>query len=120
VPYGVHVVNRFTEDLKDAAVAEAVGRTLRSTGGALTGSALTTLGAFVVLAFSSLPPIRALGLLGGAGIAFALLAAVLVEPGALVLAARRGRRPVVRSGGGRGRLSGASASQAGSTAGETR
>jgi hypothetical protein len=43
----------------------------------------------VVLSFSGLLPIRSLGLLGGAGIAFALLAAVLVQPGALVLWARR-------------------------------
>jgi uncharacterized protein len=89
VPYGVHVVNRFVEDLADHDADQAIARTLRSTGGALTGSALTTLGAFVVLAFSGLPPIRSLGLLGGAGIAFALLAAVLVEPGALTLWARR-------------------------------
>jgi predicted RND superfamily exporter protein len=91
VPYGVHVVNRFVEDLADRDADRAITRTLRSTGGALTGSALTTLGAFVVLAFSGLPPIRSLGLLGGAGIAFALLAAVLVEPGALALWARRHR-----------------------------
>lgn len=91
VPYGVHVVNRFAEVLEDAP-SDAVARTLRSTGGALTGSALTTLGAFVVLTFSGLPPIRSLGLLGGAGIAYALLAAVLVEPGALVVWARWHRR----------------------------
>lgn len=92
VPYGVHIVNRFLEDLQHAD-ADAITRTLRGTGGALAGSALTTLGAFVVLAFSDLPPIRSLGLLGAVAITFALLAAVLVEPGALVLWARwhRGR-----------------------------
>jgi uncharacterized protein len=89
VPYGVHVVNRFVEDLDTARAADAVTRTLRATGAALAGAALTTLGAFVVLAFAGLPPIRSLGLLGGTAIAFALLAAVLVEPGALVLWARR-------------------------------
>jgi predicted RND superfamily exporter protein len=92
VPYGVHVVNRFTEDLEGANPGEAVISTLRSTGGALLGSALTTLGAMVVLSFSGLAPIRALGLLGGAGIAFALLAALLVTPGVLVLWARRRAR----------------------------
>lgn len=92
VPYGVHVVNRFTEDLEAVPSITAVTRTLRSTGGALTGSALTTLGALVVLSLSGLPPIRSLGLLGGTGIAFALLAAVLVVPGALVLWARRHER----------------------------
>ena len=89
VPYGVHVVNRFVEDLEDARAEDAAARTLHATGAAMTGSALTTLGAFVVLAFSGLPPMRSLGLLGGAGIAFGLLAALMVEPGALVLWARR-------------------------------
>lgn len=93
VPYGVHVVNRFVEDLDGASPQQAVATTLRSTGGALAGSALTTLGAFVVLSFSNLPPIRSLGLLGGAGIAFALLAALLTQPGLLVLWARRRERP---------------------------
>ena len=100
VPYGIHIVNRLVEDLRELPPNEAVTRTLRSTGGALAGSALTTLGAFVVLALSGLPPIRSLGLLGGAGIIFALLAALLVEPGALMLwarhhdrAARAARRP---------------------------
>ena len=93
VPYGVHVVNRFVEDLSRSTVADAVDRTLKATGVALAGSALTTLGAFVVLSFSGLPPMRTLGLLGGVGIAFALLAGVLVEPGALVLWARRRHDP---------------------------
>jgi uncharacterized protein len=91
VPYGVHVVNRYVEDLE--ATPDAVARTLHATGAALTGSALTTLGAFVVLSFSGLPPIRSLGLLGGIGIAVALVAAVLVQPGALVLWSRAVDRP---------------------------
>ena len=91
VPYGVHVVNRFVEDLADRDADDAVAWTLSRTGGALVSSAVTTLGAFVVLAWSGLPPIRSLGLLGGTGIAFALLAALLVQPGALVLWARRRR-----------------------------
>ncbi|WP_276319873.1 MMPL family transporter [Egibacter rhizosphaerae] len=89
VPYGVHVVNQFVEDLRDAHVDIAIERTLRATGAALTGSAVTTLGAFVVLSFSDLPPMQSLGRLGSVGIGFALLAAILVQPGALVLWARR-------------------------------
>jgi uncharacterized protein len=85
VPYGVHVVNRFVENSASMPPRSAVASTLSTTGGALTGSALTTLGALVVLATSGLGPIQSLGLLGGAGIAFALLAAVFVTPSALVL-----------------------------------
>lgn len=92
VPYGVHLVNRFVEDLEGAPADAAIARTLRSTGGALTGSGVTTLGAFVVLAFSGLPPIRSLGTLGAAAIVFALLGGLLVQPGALVLWGRRATR----------------------------
>jgi uncharacterized protein len=89
VPYGVHLVNRFVEDVGGSDTAGAMTSTLRHTGGALTGSALTTFGAFVVLSFSDLPPIRSLGVLGGVAILFALLAALLVQPGAMVLWANR-------------------------------
>ncbi len=89
VPYGVHVTNRFAEELRHEENPVAAGaRTLATTGGALTGSALTTFGAFVVLSFSGLALISQLGLLGAAGILFALLGAVLVQPGALILWAR--------------------------------
>jgi uncharacterized protein len=93
VPYGVHVVNRFGEDLERAPLAEAIGSTLRGTGSALAGSALTTLAAFLVLVFSALPPMRSLGLLGATAIAGALLAGLLIEPGACVAWARRQASP---------------------------
>ncbi|MFU8841191.1 MAG: efflux RND transporter permease subunit [Nitriliruptoraceae bacterium] len=91
VPYGVHVTNRFEEDLRGATDIEAaLHRTLATTGGALLGSALTTFAAFVVLSFSGLALISRMGALGAAGITYALLAAVVIQPAALVLWARRG------------------------------
>jgi uncharacterized protein len=93
VPYGVHVTNRFEEDLTRCEDAdEACRTTLRTTGGALVGSALTTFAAFAVLSFSGLALIGRMGLLGAAGITFALLAAVVLQPAALVLWARRRAR----------------------------
>jgi uncharacterized protein len=90
VPYGVHVTNRFQEDLRNATDIEtALHRTLATTGGALLGSALTTFAAFVVLSFSGLALISRMGALGAAGITYALLAAVIIQPAALVLWARR-------------------------------
>jgi uncharacterized protein len=90
VPYGVHVTNRFEEDLGDGADVEgAIHRTLATTGGALLGSALTTFAAFAVLSFSGLALISRMGALGAAGITYALLAAVVIQPAALVLWARR-------------------------------
>jgi uncharacterized protein len=102
VPYGVHVANRFAAEVGEADPDAAVAATLTTTGGALTTSALTTLGAFVVLSLSDLAPIQELGRLGGLGIAFALLGAVLVQPGAMVLWSRRreGREGRIRTPGG--------------------
>lgn len=95
VPYGVHVINRFVEASRHESPADAAETTLRHTGGALAAAAVSTLGAFAVLAFSSMPPMRSLGLLGGTGIAVALLAAQFVVPGALVLWGRRRDRLAV-------------------------
>ena len=90
VPYGIHVVNRFTEEIGSGRDPAAASRaTIQRTGLALTGSAVTTLGAFVVLSSSGLEPVRQLGLLGALSITFALLGALLLEPGALLLWARR-------------------------------
>ena len=104
VPYGVHVTNRFEEDLARCVDADAACRaTLHTTGGALAGSALTTFAAFAVLSFSGLALIGRMGLLGAAGITFALVAAVVVQPAALVLWARAtasGRRPPADHGAG--------------------
>jgi uncharacterized protein len=99
VPYGVHVTNRYVEELRGTDDPTSAGATtLATTGGALAGSALTTFGAFVVLSFSGLALISQLGLLGAAGILFALFGAVLVQPGVLILWARRhGRRPRSRA-----------------------
>jgi uncharacterized protein len=95
VPYGVHVVNRFAEEFSSGHAAnEAARKTLQNTGRAIVGSGLTTFGAFVVLSFANLGPVQQLGILGAFGIAFALLSAIFVMPGVLILWARR-RRPVV-------------------------
>ncbi len=97
VPYGVHVTNRFKEDLTRCADPDdACETTLRTTGGALVGSALTTFAAFAVLSFSGLALIGRMGLLGAAGITFALAAAVIIQPAALVLWARRHDRRASR------------------------
>ena len=90
VPYGVHVVNRFAEEMAAGHSADdASQRTLHQTGRAIVGSGFTTLGAFVVLAFANLGPIQQLGLLGAFGIVFALMSAMLVMPGALTIWGRR-------------------------------
>jgi uncharacterized protein len=90
VPYGVHVVNRFAEEIsRGLSPDDSARKTLKNTGRAIVGSGLTTFGAFVVLSFANLGPVQQLGMLGAFGIAFALLAAIFVMPGVLILWARR-------------------------------
>lgn len=94
VPYGIHVTNRFTEDLAISAdVDEAIRRTVVNTGGALVGSAVTTAAGFGVLAFASLVPIRQFGIITALTIGYSLIAAVVIEPATLKLWAERRSGP---------------------------
>jgi uncharacterized protein len=99
VPYGIHITNRFTEDLgRSPSVDEAIRHTVVHTGGALVGSATTTAAGFGVLAFASLAPMRQFGIITALTIVYSLIAAVLIEPACLKLWAQRrwrldGERP---------------------------
>lgn len=94
VPYGIHIANRFVEDLEVAdSIDEAVRDTVTHTGGALFGSAATTAAGFGVLAFASLAPMQQFGIITALTIVYSLVAAVLVEPACLKLWAQyRARR----------------------------
>jgi hydrophobe/amphiphile efflux-3 (HAE3) family protein len=90
VPFGIHVVNRFLEDRATRPDVEtAMRHTLAHTGGALVGSALTTVAGFGVLVFSSIPPMQQFGLVTAITIALALLTSVTILPALLALWARR-------------------------------
>ena len=100
VPYGIHLINRFREARNHGLHADdAIHDTLRNTGAALVGSAVTTGLAFAVLLLSGSAPIRQFGTVSALMIGFALLACLLVQPALLVVWARRrdavggGRRP---------------------------
>jgi predicted RND superfamily exporter protein len=93
VPYGIHITNRFVEDRRVAETSSlAIGRTVRNTGAALVGSAVTTASAFGVLALSNLAPLRQFGAITGIMIVFALVSALLAETSCLVLWDRYHRR----------------------------
>jgi uncharacterized protein len=86
VPYGIHIANRFTEDLEALdSIDDAVRETVTHTGGALLGSAATTAAGFGVLGFASLAPMRQFGIITALTIVYSLVAAVLVEPACLKL-----------------------------------
>jgi hypothetical protein len=89
IPYMIHITHRFLEDLERAdSVEEAIGVTLANTGGALAGSALTTVAGFGILVTSTTIPFRQFGFVTAYTILLAMLAAVLVLPSMLVLWSR--------------------------------
>lgn len=86
VPYTIHIARRFLEDRREHEDAdEAMRATMRHTGGALAGSAFTTMAGFGVLITSSLIPFRQMGQVTVYAIGLALIAAVVVLPSMLAL-----------------------------------
>jgi uncharacterized protein len=89
VPFGIHVVNRFLEDRdRSEDLGEAMRSTLEHTGGALVGSALTTIAGFGSLVLSAVTPFRQFGLVLAMTIGLALLASVIVLPAMLAIHTR--------------------------------
>ncbi len=86
VPFTIHVTHRFQEDrIRFDDPVEAMRSTARHTGGALAGSAFTTMAGFGVLMTSSLKPFAQMGQVTVYAIGFALVASVLVLPSMLAL-----------------------------------
>ncbi len=99
VPYMIHITHRYQEDrTRFATPEEAIKSTTTNTGGALAGSAFTTVAGFGILTTASLVPFQQLGLVTAYTIAMALVGAVVVLPSLLVLwdrwHRRRGEDPV--------------------------
>jgi predicted RND superfamily exporter protein len=86
VAYSIHLSERFNQELERLdSVWVAMDRAVTGTGGALLGSAATTVGGFGVLAFAILPPLQQFGIITGMTIIYAFLASVLVLPSLLVV-----------------------------------
>ena len=86
VPYTIHVTYRYSEDrMRYTDPAEAIRSTVRHTGGALAGSAFTTVAGFGILITSSLTPFRQFGMVTAYSIGFAVVAATIVLPSMLAL-----------------------------------
>ncbi|MCY3785759.1 MAG: efflux RND transporter permease subunit [bacterium] len=86
VDYTIHIIHRYEEEFARSQDPEQAARTtLRTTGSALLGSALTTALGFGVLVFSSLTPFQQFGLVTAITIAYALIAAIVVVPPAMIL-----------------------------------
>ncbi|MFQ5967822.1 MAG: RND family transporter, partial [Acidimicrobiia bacterium] len=93
IPYMIHITHRFLEDrIRCDTGEEAVESTLGFTGGALAGSALTTIAGFGILVTSTTIPFQQFGLVTAVTIGFALLTAILILPSLLTLWDRYHRR----------------------------
>lgn len=86
IAYNIHMSERFMlERRRGRDVLEAMQIAVTGTGGALLGSAATTIGGFGVLMFAILPPLQQFGLITGLTILYAFLGSVFVLPSFLVL-----------------------------------
>ncbi len=89
IDYTVHTTHRFIDEYKRGAEAyESLVVTLRGTGGALTGSMLTTSTGTAVLVFAIIPIIGQFGVLTAMSVFYAYLASVVVLPPTLLVWAR--------------------------------
>ncbi|MEN8113108.1 MAG: MMPL family transporter [Actinomycetota bacterium] len=93
IPYMIHVTHRYEEDrIRYDNENEAIESTLTHTGGALGGSAMTTIFGFGILITSSTIPFRQFGFVTAYTILLSLLGAILVLPSMLVVWDRWHRR----------------------------
>jgi hydrophobe/amphiphile efflux-3 (HAE3) family protein len=86
IAYSIHISSRYTLELeRQGDIWGAMYTTVKGTGGALLGSAATTVGGFGTLSLAILPVLRQFGIITGLTIIYAFLASVLVLPSLLVL-----------------------------------
>jgi predicted RND superfamily exporter protein len=88
IDYSAHMVHRFAEEYDGGDVFAALTAAVRGTGGALTGSMLTTVTGIGVLVIAITPVLGQFGLLTGATVLYSYLASVVALPPALVVWAR--------------------------------
>jgi predicted RND superfamily exporter protein len=93
VDYTVHFMHRFVDEYESGAdVHQALAVTVRGTGGALTGSMLTTVCGLGVLYLALIPLIMEFGLLLALGVFYAYLTSLLILPSTIVVWDRLERR----------------------------
>jgi len=88
IDYSVHVVHRFMDEFEERGLFPALRRTVVGTGGALTGSMLTTVFGVGVLALALNPAVGVFGVLIAMSVLYAYLTSIVVLPSILVLWAR--------------------------------
>jgi len=96
IDYGIHVTHRFREEysMEEVGVAEALNITVTRVGKPLLASAVSTAGAFLIISFSKMAPIRRFGIITALSLAVSLAASLLVLPSIITLIARS--RPLAK------------------------
>ncbi|AFK20473.1 RND transporter [Haloferax mediterranei ATCC 33500] len=85
IDYSAHVVHRFADEYNDSNLNEALHMTVSGTGGALTGSMLTTTTGLGVLAIAITPVLGQFGVVTALSIFYSYLTALVVTPPTLVV-----------------------------------
>ena len=95
IDYGIHITHRFLEEYSPGgvSVAEALNISVVRVGKPLLAGMISTAGAFLIIAFSKMQPIRRFGIITAVSLAVSLAASLLVLPSIITLIARR-RQPV--------------------------
>ncbi len=100
IDFGIHVTHRFREEWHHGGVDvdEATRRTIGNVGKALLAAAVTTAGAFGIIAVSDISFLRRFGGITALSLSFACIAALTVLPSALAFLANRSDRKKERNG----------------------
>ena len=85
IDYAVHVVHRFIDEYHERDLYPALQRTVVGTGGALTGSMLTTVFGIGVLVLALNPALGVFGSLISLSVLYAYLSSVFLLPSVIVL-----------------------------------
>ncbi|WP_411966794.1 efflux RND transporter permease subunit [Haloferax sp. YSSS75] len=98
IDYSAHVVHRFADEYNESGdLYEALRLTVSGTGGALTGSMLTTTTGLGVLAIAITPVLGQFGIVTALSIFYSYLTALVVTPPALVVWERLTQRETTTS-----------------------
>ncbi len=85
IDYSIHVYSRFSEERRGGlAVAAALERTIRLTGKAIAANTGSVVAGFLILIFSSFPPLRYFGSLVTATMLVASLGSLTLLPAVIV------------------------------------
>jgi len=85
IDYSVHVVHRFADEFEEKELVPALRRTVIGTGGALTGSMLTTVFGVGVIGLALNPALAVFGILTASSVFYAYLSSLFVLPTLVVV-----------------------------------